>query len=257
MVCELKFCGSQAKYGVSAIDVKERLLNLIKLAHNEEQALFTKLSSKERSAVGKLEQWSAKDLIAHLAVWKERMIQNIMATLRNKNLPIDGDLDEINAKIFEVNKNSSWDETLAYAERACRSAIECVRAVPHEKLVDSNTLPWQEGRPLWRIIAGNSYIHPIAHLAEYYCKREDNHYATKLCEKAADLLTKLSDSPDWLGVVKYNLACCYALSGQQEKAIIRLRESLELNPDLTEWSKGDPDIASLRERPDYQSIYSK
>lgn len=239
------------------MNVKERLLNLIKLAYNEEQAIFTKLSDKERSTVGKLEQWSAKDLIAHLAAWKERQTQNIIATLRGESLPDDGDLDEINAKIFEANRNSSWDDIHAYAERVYRSVVEVVRVVSDDKLVDTNTLPWQEGKPLWRIIAGNGYLHPIAHLAEYYSKRGDTHYASKLWEKAADLLAQLSDSPSWLGVVKYNLACYYTLSDQQEEAINQLRESLSLNPDLTQWSKEDPDLAPLRKRPDYQSIYSK
>jgi len=55
--------------------------------------------------------------------------------------------------------------------------------------------------------------------------------------------------------VRYNLACCYALAGQAEKAMDALREALRLAPDLTEWSKQDPDLVSLRERPDYQSLY--
>ena len=55
--------------------------------------------------------------------------------------------------------------------------------------------------------------------------------------------------------MRYNLACCYALAGQAEKAMDALREALRLAPDLTEWSKQDTDLVSLRERPDYQSLY--
>jgi len=40
-------------------------------------------------------------------------------------------------------------------------------------------------------------------------------------------------------------------------AIAQLGEALRLNPDLTEWSKQDPDFASIREEPAYRSLYSR
>lgn len=233
----------------------EKLLSLLKLAHEEEQKLYARLDENERSSTSKLEQWSAKDIMAHIASWKEHVVSNIMATLRDKNPEVSGDLDRINAAIFEANKNKSWDDILTHLEQVYKSSIECVRAVPHEKMIDSDTLPWQEGRPLWRIIAGNGYIHPITHLAEYYFRRGDDNYAVKLHEQAADLTAKLTNSPDWLGVVKYNLACCYALSGQHKRAINELGESLKLNSDLTEWSREDPDLASIRRYGGYKSLY--
>ena len=235
--------------------LKERLLALLKSAYEEEQTLYARLGENERSATGKLEQWSAKDIMAHIICWKEYMVRNIMATLRNENPDAHGDLDKTNAEIFEANKNNSWDDTLTHLERAHKSSIKCVRTVPNEKLIDPNTLPWQEGRPLWRIIAGNGYIHPITHLAEYYFRRGDSNYAVKLHEQAADLTRELSNSPDWLGVVKYNLACCYALSGQHKRAINELRKALKLNSGLTEWSMEDPDLASIRKYNDYKSLY--
>ena len=54
------------------------------------------------------------------------------------------------------------------------------------------------------------------------------------------------NSPTWHGVVQYNLACQYALLGQPESAIHALRQALQLNPDLLEWSKQDPDLDSIR-----------
>ncbi len=233
----------------------EKLLVLLKLAYDEEQKLYTILDENERSSAGKLGQWSAKDIMAHIASWKERTICDITATLSGENPEVGGGLDRINAAIYEANKNKSWEDILTHLERVYKSSIECVRAIPHEKMIDSNTLPWQEGRPLWRIIAGNGYIHPITHLAEYYFKRGDDNYAVKLHEQAADLTAELTNSPDWLSVVKYNLACCYALSGQHRRAINELGESLKLNSDLTEWSREDPDLASIRRYVGYKSLY--
>ena len=128
--------------------------------------------------------------------------------------------------------------------------------MPDEKLTDTNTLPWQEGRPLWIIIDGNGYEHPIIHLAEYYFRRGDRDYAVKLYEQAANLTRKLTDNPNWLGDVEYNLACCYALSGQHKRAIGKLKEALKLNPSLTKWSREDSDLASIRKYSSYKSLYT-
>lgn len=45
----------------------EKLLALLKLAREEEQKLYARLDENERSSTSKLEQWSAKDIMAHIA----------------------------------------------------------------------------------------------------------------------------------------------------------------------------------------------
>ena len=235
--------------------LKERLLALLELAHGEEQKLCVSLDVNEKSEVGEPEQWSARDIMLHLVYWKEYLVRSIGATLQGESPDVRGDVDTINREVFEANKNTSWDDTLMRLDRAHESASTCVRSVPDEKLIDTNTLPWQEGRPFWRIIAGTGYWHPIIHLAEYYFRRGDNDYAVKLNERAADLTRELSDDPDWLGIVKYNLACCYALAGQHERAINELKGALKLNPGLTEWSREDSDLAAIREYDNYKSLY--
>jgi len=75
-------------------------------------------------------------------------------------------------------------------------------------------------------------------------------------EQSVQVANALDDSPEWRSIAIYNLACYYAIAGQKEKAVERLRQALELNPGLTEWSKEDPDFASIRQEPDYQAIYT-
>lgn len=240
---------------VIIMTLKERLLALLKLAYEEEQKLYASLDENEKSATGKLEQWSAKDIMTHIAYWDEYVVRNITATLRGESPDVRGDLDTINEGVFHTNKNNSWEDTLIRLERAYKSAIKCVGSVPDDKLIDTNTLPWQEGRPLWIIIDGNGCVHPIIHLAEYYFGRGDNNYAVKLYEQVAQLERDLSDTPDWFGRVEYNLACCYALAGQHKRAINKLKVALKLNPSLTEWSKDDSDLASIRKYNSYKSLY--
>jgi tetratricopeptide (TPR) repeat protein len=76
-------------------------------------------------------------------------------------------------------------------------------------------------------------------------------------EEAAKLARELDESEDWQGLLQYNLTCHYALIGETERAIERLGEALKLNPELTEWSKEDPDLASIREEPACLALYAE
>jgi hypothetical protein len=123
------------------------------------------------------------------------------------------------------------------------------------QLLETNILPNQNDRPLWSVIAGNIYMHPLAHFSDIYIKRGDHSKANKLQEQSFQLLSDLDDSDYWQGLLIYNQACIHALGGLKEIAIDGLKRALELRPDLTDWSKEDPDFESIREEPKYKNIY--
>ena len=237
------------------MEIKTKLVDLLQRAREEERTFFAGLSDGERSAIGTPEHWSVKDVAAHLAEWKVRMGQRLAGARRGEMPPTYDDVDEANAEIFEQYRNQSWADVLKALERAHSELVEQTRAMAEGDLVDPERFPWQDGRPLWRSIVGSGYLHPVQHLAQLYVERGERDYATQMQETAAELLASLDDSPSWRGVTVYNLACHYALSGEREKAIAKLGEALRLNPDLTEWSKQDPDFASIREEPAYRSLY--
>ena len=235
---------------------KTKLLDLLKRGHDEERAYVSSLGKEERSAVGAPDQWSAKDVVAHNAIWKQREAHGFSAARRGENPPKYDDFDLANAEIFEAYRTSSWAEVLELSDRAQAELVEQTQELSDEDLVDPQKSPWQDERPPWRRIAGSGYIHPLMHLAYLYVERGDSEFATQMLEAAVQLLTGLDDSPEWCGLTIYNLACHYALSGHRERAIGKLREALQLNPALTDWSQEDPDFASIREDPNYQSLYS-
>jgi len=237
------------------MEIKAKLVDLLQRAHEEERTFFASLGDDERSAIGTPEHWSVKDVTAHLAEWKARMGQRLVAARRNETPPKYDDVDEANAEIFEQYRHQSWADVLKALERAYSELVEQTRAMLESDLVDAERFPWQEGRPLWRNIVGSGYSHPVQHLAQLYVERGERDYATQMQETAAELLASLDDSPGWQGVTIYNLACHYALSGEREKAIAKLGGALQLNPDLVEWSKQDPDFASIRAEPAYRSLY--
>jgi len=238
------------------MELRSKLVELIEQTCQEEQALFARLSEGERAVRGEPDRWSPKDTIAHVAAWKTRLAEDLAAAARGETPVRDEDFEAVNARIFEENRDRSWPEILDQAAEACRQLVEQVEKTSEPELGGTETLPWQGERPLWRVIVGTGIIHPIAmHLDPLLLQRGDKEYATDLQEEVAKLLGELDDSQNWQGLVRYNLACHHALAGETETAIEKLREALELNPKLTEWSKEDPDLASLREEPGYLALY--
>jgi hypothetical protein len=240
------------------MELKPKILHLTRRAYDEGQKLIASLSEEERSTRGMLEHWSPKDTIAHIATWTNRLANNIH-TVSVGQTPTRGfdDFDEENKKIFEENRDRSWDEIVTLAETAHQAILEQVGLLKDSDLHSVEFLPWQEGRPLWKQIAGTVYIHPIFHLSEHYLARGDAHSTSELNESMAEALGDLSPDPDWQGLVKYNLACHYSLAGQKAKAISGLKEALRLNPGMVDWSKQDSDFKPVRDDPAYQALYAK
>lgn len=235
--------------------IKNIVLDLIEKSGLHLQALVEMLADKERSALGCYEKWSIKDQIGHIEAWKERMADNIMAVMEGRSPSRSEDYEQANREIFEKHHDRPLEELLEWAQEVHERLLEAVQALSEEDLMRGDFFPWQDGRELWRQIIGNSYTHPITHLGQVYIERGEVERATALQEEAYRLLSPLDKSPGWQSILIYNLACHYSLCGQKAKAIDGVRQALQLNPELVDWSKQDPDLAPIREDPDFQALY--
>jgi tetratricopeptide (TPR) repeat protein len=131
-----------------------------------------------------------------------------------------------------------------------------LRLLSEEDLQSTTLLPSISNRALWQAIIGNGIVHPLSHLGMVYSERGDRHKTVEIEETILEDLQSLDESSRWRSTNIYNLACAYSLAGFHEKAIEQLKEALQLNPELTEWSTHDPDLAPLRELADYKKLYS-
>jgi tetratricopeptide (TPR) repeat protein len=245
--------------------IREKLVDVLQRTRDEELRFLDSLSEEERAAVGTTEAWAAKDVFAHVVAWKLRAAQSLAAARGGEPpLAFDGDIDVRNAAIFEQYRDRSWDDVLALLDQAHAELVENVQGLSDDDLLDTDRFPWQEGRPLWRTTAGTGCLHPLLHLVELALKRGDAQYAVEMFEGQMPALAALNEAPAWRGLLTYDLACFYALrlgsgqalSGDKDRAIAHLAQALELNEDVIEWSKEDPDLASLRDEPAYQALYT-
>ena len=238
------------------MDLRLDLVSLLERTREEEELYIARLSPEELEQVGRVDAWSAKDLMAHLAAWRLRMADRLEGAREESSPPADGVPDAENAAIWADYAESSWDEVRHALALGHRRLADSLQALSDDELIDPQRFAWQRGQPLWRGVAGNGCTHPIMHLADAYAKRGQSDVAADMMEAISARLGELDDEPRWKGVVRYNLACFYALAGEKARAVKLLGEALQQHPGLTVWSKEDTDLASLRGMPEYDQLYT-
>ncbi len=241
------------------MDSKSQLLALLNHVHSDERAFVAGLTEADRAASGTPENWSAKDLIAHIAEWRARLAQRLTAVQHGDPLPELRTVDEYNAAGFEANRYKTWAEVDAESERAYADTVVHITRLSGEELDNPKPrpIPWYRERPLRGSILVNSYLHPVTHLVEFYQKRGDTARARQIIQGATQDLRALDPSDAGRGLAMYNLACLCAGMGEPAQAIELLRGVLPYHPDLKDWSKQDEDFAAVRDLPEFQALYAE
>ena len=239
---------------------KDKLIEALDFSRAEVRSFVAALNDGQRAAEGALDHWSAKDVVAHITEWITRLVSDlemaVQAGARRAIPPNYANIDETNAEIYSHHQRHSWDEILGQMEGSFKAVRSFANVTSVSELDDQHRIPWREGRPLWRMLAGTAVEHTILHLSYYYVENGNFTEAARLQETSVARLLELDDSTGWRGSQVYNLACIQALAGQKEKALLNLAEALRLNSDLSEWSKQDPDLVGLRDHPAYQALYA-
>lgn len=233
-------------------DAKTRLIELLDRAHADLQAFIATLPEADRSAVGTREKWVVKDAISHLTMWQRLTIARVAALQRDEEPPNTDDYLAINDAHFEAYRDRSWADTIAEAEEAHRALVALTQSLSEEELTDPQRFAHATGRALARSIISNGFWHPEAHLAQLYVEQGEVDRANQLQEEVTTMLEAI---PEERRAARYNLACYYATSGQEARALTELASALKITPDLADWSKQDSDLDSLRDDPAYQALY--
>lgn len=238
------------------MNIKPRLIELLSFTYSQEQAFAASLNEAERNARGAPERWSKNDHLAHCAAWQKNLADNLAVAGTGGPYQRFDDIDQRNEQIFIEHQADTLEEILDNLAEAYQTLVAQTSSLSEKELTSTEVLPWQRGRPLWRIIAGNGTLHPISHLAACYHQTGQGKKGLAIYEDAQPILAELSDEPAWQGMLVYDLACFCALAGEKQRAIDALKEALQLAPEFTEWSKQDNDLDSLREETEFKALYS-
>lgn len=230
---------------------KPILLDLLHQAQIDQGAFLQELNTAEYAAIGVPEYWSAKDHVAHMTFWRQRLVHTLTAIPNQETPPDFEDFEQLNPVVFEEQRYHTWSDVLAESEQAYAELFTVIDQLKEEYLTTFNRFDWlPNGEPLYAIIMGSSYDHAREHFAQYYIDRHDLPRATDICESWTGRVVQTEAPEAVKGHVLYNLACFYATHSQLEKASATLQQSLALAPHLTEWSLSDPDLIELRHSSD-------
>lgn len=225
---------------------KPILLDLLHQARLAQDAFVQVLSPAERAAIGSPAHWSAKDNVAHITFWRQRLVLKLQAVQRHETPAGSDDFEQLNPIVFERQQHRSWSEVLAESDQAYTELVALTDQFTEEDLTAFNRFEWiPDGWPLYTAFMGSCYEHAQQHFAEYYLDRHDFPHALQCYDAWAGRVVQ-TEAPDFLkGYVLYNLACFYATHAELEKASTTLRQACSLHPPLEELARTDPDLVTL------------
>lgn len=237
------------------MDRRNDCLRLLDMAEKESMRIYDALPQDAKDEHGTFEHWAPKDLIAHIAAWVDFGASGVESFRERTTWRASEDFETHNQEIFDRYEDMTWGQAVEFLAEAFERMRSATQALSNDELLDPFEVRDGETRPVWRLVVGYAYTHPINHITARYVEREDSAAAAALQEEMVEHLVALDQDPEWQSIPIYNLGCFYSLSGKSERAIEEIRRALRLNPDLRDWSMKDPDLEPVRDHPDFQALF--
>lgn len=226
---------------------KPLLLDLLRWAQINQNAFFQQLPASELINGGTPERWSAKDHVAHMTFWRQRLVLRLQAIIRNEPQPEAQDFEHINPIIFEEQRHLPWSVILSESDQVYADLLALTAQLTEEDLTAEGRFDWiEDGMPLYTSFMGNCYEHTQTHLTQYLLDHQEDTHALEIYEVWANKVIEAKVPETLKGHILYNLACVYARLNHLEKAEATLEQAYMRYPKLKEFALTDPDLVALR-----------
>ena len=132
---------------------KSQLLNNLQEENKQWEALLAQIGEARMEQPGVAGDWTIKDIVAHLTGWRRRTVARLQAAQRgeeNPPMPWPAQMqtdDEINAWIYETNRNRPLREVLNDSRQIFQQLVAAIETFPEAELMDLHRFPWMQGRP--------------------------------------------------------------------------------------------------------------
>ena len=151
---------------------KDQLLDQIAREHATFAGSFAHLSDAQMTEPSVQDDWSIKDILAHISFWHRRLSYLIecglrgepFARLRNEGEDGDAAIDRVNAENEAANKHRPLAEVRAEYAQAYELALASLARLTDDDLGDDSRLSTFLGGSLLQLIAGDTYEHYEEHL---------------------------------------------------------------------------------------------
>ena len=220
------------------------LIAMLQATRSAERDLFALLDHDAVTAPGAVGEWSAKDVQMHLAAWRAIEARRLVATLQGRPFDEsdpgpDAPVDETNAELSAKHTHLAWTD----AEREADASVDALVGV----IGISSTESLCECDGTTAGIGANGVNHAIAHLSDIATLTGGQLRYDVLARQLEAILHRGHLPPRDSGVLLYNIACHYALSGELDEARRMLRTAFAQRRDLLDVAQDDPDLAAIRD----------
>lgn len=121
---------------------KSELLKWLQEEDQQWEAFLDQIGPARMDQPGVAGHWSIKDIVAHLTVWQRRLTASLQATQRSEPEPpppwpahLQSE-DEINAWIYESNRERSVREVLDESQQVFQQHIAVIEGLPEDVRID-------------------------------------------------------------------------------------------------------------------------
>lgn len=154
---------------------KTELINLIQTEYDRLKSTLANLTDEQMLLPGVSEDWSVKDVLAHLTFWQKHSLEELQQALRGEPhqsftlLPGEdwpAALDRINAQTFIENKPRPLAEINTEFEQSYLELMNVLNSLSEEDFQPNSKLEQVlEGEPVYQAVGSNTYEHYAEHEA--------------------------------------------------------------------------------------------
>jgi hypothetical protein len=121
----------------------------------------------DRSMIDRIDdEWTRKDVVAHLAGWEKRFV-DLLERLRRGDWPDEApETDELNARMYALDRDRGLQDVRFLEEAAWARFLAAVESMTDEELFDPRHYGWTQGDPLVEWVTANAHEHIDEHLEQ-------------------------------------------------------------------------------------------
>src|SRR5260370_40299809 len=119
---------------------KPILLDLLRQAQISQNAFFQELTPAELAAIGTPVFWCAKDHVAHMTFWRQRLVFRLQAIIRQETQPESENFEQLNPVIFEEQRYRPWSDILSESDQVYAELITLSEQLTEDELTAFNRI---------------------------------------------------------------------------------------------------------------------
>lgn len=145
---------------------KADVLERMKAGYHALNDVLSDLSPAQMEQAGVEGDWSAKDLVAHMAEWDRRLL-SWLVEIQGGALPREAvdwsDADQVNDEIYRQYKDKPADDVLADFRLTHEAVLDAVSRIPEETLVNPHDFEDHPDFDLRQLVAWETWEHYEEH----------------------------------------------------------------------------------------------